>query len=808
MLTNKLLRRDFLIEAIKMALLVSLVAYIVPTGGLIKGLYDFPWRLANQLALALLFCGWLLLKLRKRQGPTKTSVDWIIAAWFGLTLITTFLSVDRRLSWEMVAYVGAHVLWYYVALDLFRREKLLNDTVAAVAVVGTVIAALGILEFGFGYLIGLWSPSSHRIRSALLNPNILGAFLCLAFGFTLYHISSVRSTIAKRGWVAALMLIIAAILLTRSRGAWLNLAAVLGTLVSLRLTLDGNAAKRDRRLWRLGVGIAAVVVALLFLVVLSNREVTNAVRLATWRAAIRMITERPWQGFGPGTYGRMLLAYRDPHELTELHAHAHSAPLTIMAEMGVVSGFMLGIGILLWGREVFRRLKAASLDSDRWQRIVALATVVGFLVHSQVESFVQYPMYIFLIMILIARLTYRDGEVHRSRLGLLFPSVTLLVVGVVVIRTMPAYGIYYQARMASERQNLEQTVEHLTRAIAADPDFLFYRRQLAITQGVLALERRPVTAKDYAGFDNAFRFSDYFAPDHAYLACLGYWAGDLPTAITEMERARSLDPQNLHYMFNLGMYYETAGQLDRAQEQYIKVIAEAPSVLRAEFWRDAPERRAMLPTLAQRALSTLPQDDYARRGDILADAEEWESAKMYYALQVRTDDPAPGWVGLARIALANGDIDAVVEHTEWVLSQNPRNPQALFVRAQAHLAKGDVGTAADELKAVNRFGAWPEVLFFSGEVARIRGDQATAERLYLSAISQSMTRWHQSDTAMYALLIGRRLRLATEDVHCLDWPYPSEALSLPVERLRTFYVDRGDQQALQALQKMLPYSMR
>lgn len=802
------LKRDFLYRAIKVALLVALVAYFVPTGGLVKGVYDFPWRVANQLALGLLFGGWLLWKLRKGQGPVRTSLDWVIAAWLALTLLTTLFSLDQRMSWEMVAYVGAHVLWYYIALDLFRREGLLNDTVAAVVIVGTAIAVLGVVEFiGIGYILRLQSPSSYRVQSILLNPNVLGAFLCLTFGFTLYHLSNVESRAAGRGWTGALTIIFAVILLTRSRGAWFNLAVMVSSMAGIGLMqIEIERVRQRRRL--LWVGFVIIGITLLLLVVLNNRPFTNRVRVATWQAALQMVADRPLQGGGPGMYGRLFLAYRDPQELPELHAHAHNIVLLTMAEMGIATVPLLTIGALLWSREVWHRLRHSSPGSDRWQRTVALATLAGFLAHSQLDSFFHYPMFAFLIMPLVARLNAHNRNVHRSRLELLFHALTLGVAAVIVIQTTPAYALYHRARIASERNDWEQTGEYLSRAVATDPSFLFYQRQLAIARGLSALEHRPVREEDYYGFTDVFKFSDDFAPDRSCLACLEFLTGDLSTAITEMERAQHLDPRNTLYTFNLGMYYEAAGQVNRAKELYEKVVTKDPSLLASNFWSDTTERKAMLPSLIQHALLILPEDNYAGRGDILANAGEWEAAKKYYDLQIQTDNPVSGWIGMARLALANNDVVASLEHIERALALEPENKLALLVRARAHLADGNATTAADDLEAIYALGTSPEALFYWGETARMQGDWATAKRRYLEAIGKSMRMGRSKEIDLYAQLIGRRLPMATENVECLEWPYLPEALSLPVARLLDLYQRKGDEEALRNLQQMLPYSMR
>jgi O-antigen ligase len=90
-------------------------------------------------------------------------------------------------------------------------------------------------------------------------------------------------------------------------------------------------------------------------------------RLGAWAAAVEMTRERPWTGFGPGTFGAELVAHRLRGEietrkrmanplLTSAYGEAHCDYLQFFAEAGIPAGLaLLGAVFLL-----FRGLLGAS----------------------------------------------------------------------------------------------------------------------------------------------------------------------------------------------------------------------------------------------------------------------------------------------------------------------------------------------------------------------------------------------------------------------------------------------------------------
>lgn len=129
------------------------------------------------------------------------------------------------------------------------------------------------------------------------------------------------------------------------------LAAVAGGL-ALALLLGG----RTVRAVACGVALpaAAVVSGLLVRMIanpwsLSGRS-TVAVRMHIWRAALRMIAERPWFGHGGGAFGARVGGYIEPAarlnpQLAE-PASAHNEIIELAVELGIPGGILAAVAVV------------------------------------------------------------------------------------------------------------------------------------------------------------------------------------------------------------------------------------------------------------------------------------------------------------------------------------------------------------------------------------------------------------------------------------------------------------------------------
>jgi O-antigen ligase len=111
-------------------------------------------------------------------------------------------------------------------------------------------------------------------------------------------------------------------------------------------------------------------------------------RLGAWAAAIEMTRERPWTGFGPGTYGAELVAHRLRAEIetgkrmanplvTSAYGEAHCDYLQFFAEAGIPAGLALLGAVFFLFRGLLQARRRLPPGPARSEAILLLAFLGG-----------------------------------------------------------------------------------------------------------------------------------------------------------------------------------------------------------------------------------------------------------------------------------------------------------------------------------------------------------------------------------------------------------------------------------------------
>jgi len=270
----------------------------------------------------------------------------------------------------------ATVLLFLLARRQLTTPERRRRAVVALIAGSTLIAAYGILQYA-----GLDPFSATewvRVPSTLAHANLLAAVLALTLPLTLAQLLRPRppthhpeqpalSAIAgspRLLFAAALLLQLLCLLFTYSRAGWIAAAAGLGVLLVLHFWISGRRAIAALLLGAAALaGVALLVLSLLpplpgdaphalqtLTSLLRWQGATGQIRLLGWQASLAALRERPWLGYGPGTFSAVL-PWHLPAELAPfggagaLGGRPHNVYLEAALESGVPGG--LGYGILL-----------------------------------------------------------------------------------------------------------------------------------------------------------------------------------------------------------------------------------------------------------------------------------------------------------------------------------------------------------------------------------------------------------------------------------------------------------------------------
>jgi len=412
----------------EIALYIAIVA--VPFGSWFPISLGVGNLTAVDLAIALLMALWLARMIAQERRITirfpPLTVPFALFLFAALVSVTGALSLQHAVK-EVTKWLEMFAVYLYIANN-FDRAKM-TRALAVTFVAGLGEAAIGIYQFFFragpkGFLLfgtflrafGTFEqPNPFAGYLALIIPVALGIVLGMTFGVSGFRFQVEPAsrnlkleTILPVLALSSLVTMLAAAVMSWSRGAWLGIAA--GMLVTLVVS--------SRRALVLTI-VAAFVLA--FVVLLSSINLIPDViaarlagitdyfgvfdvrgvrvddanyavveRMAHWQAAWEMWLARPVLGVGIGNYAVTYPAYALPRWDDPL-GHAHNYFLNIAAETGLVG---LGAYVLLWLAAFWQGWRAIHATQGLWRGIAAglLGTLVALSVHNLFDNLFVHGM--------------------------------------------------------------------------------------------------------------------------------------------------------------------------------------------------------------------------------------------------------------------------------------------------------------------------------------------------------------------------------------------------------------------------------
>ena len=339
-----------------------------------------------------------LIVLTRRRTPALSRVDTFLVGFLILGVLSALFAENWWLATRALAITASGVTMFWVTRTLAAagHERALISGLGAAIVAGALTA----LVQAYGYEPEYVSLS--RAPGGTFGNRNFMAHLS-AIGTPILLLSALE---ARKGWsfgiaTAGLALVAAAVILSRSRAAWLALmvGGALMALLGWRLRAAWSAPERRRRIKVLtGVGAGAIVAALVLpnalewksdspyldsvVGVVNYREGSGAGRLVQYRNSLRMAVENPVLGVGPGNWAVEYprFASRNDPSLNDEGMTSNPWPssdwVALVAERGfpAVLLFVMAMIGLLVGAWV--RARAASNDNERLAAVALAATVV------------------------------------------------------------------------------------------------------------------------------------------------------------------------------------------------------------------------------------------------------------------------------------------------------------------------------------------------------------------------------------------------------------------------------------------------
>jgi len=332
----------------------------------------------------------------------RTPLDWPILVLLVITLLATVFSVHRSGSMRALLLLCNYVTVFYLVIRTVGSPEKLYGMARLLISLGIFLAVFGLIKFS-GVKIFPWFhyddlPDFGALTSTYGNPNHMAGFfemaLPLAFGLLLGDDKGRQST---KYYVPIIFLFGTALILTMSRGGW---TCGMLALIFLGLVL---VFKREfpRRKTVIALTCSAVGLVLVLLSsfpavqeLLTIREVVDTAggldgRMQVTKAVVAMIADRPFVGFGPGTFAYSFMQYQ-PASIQGWYNMAHNDYVHFTAELGILFPALMIWMITALFRQGFMKLKNPSLFI-RGITLGAMAGIVAILCHSVMDFNLHIP---------------------------------------------------------------------------------------------------------------------------------------------------------------------------------------------------------------------------------------------------------------------------------------------------------------------------------------------------------------------------------------------------------------------------------
>ena len=363
-----------------------------------------------------------------------------LAVYFhlGWLFITCFTSTDLMVSFKMlISRLWFIVGFYLLATQLFRQEKRMHTYIWLFVATFTGVIIYAIIKhipYGLDNQVmahRVASPfykdhTSYGASMGFLLPVLVGLFLLIK-----------REDINRRFLMVLLILLfVFATAISYTRATWVSILASAGFWAILKLKIRFEIVLVSAAIL---VGLFLSVRTEMMIQLEQNRvessgefsehvqsisnistDQSNLERLNRWSCALRMWQDKPFFGFGPGTYQFEYGRYQRSYEKTRISTDfgtmgtAHSEYFGPLAETGVFG--LLSI-LLVFGSTLYTGIRVYFTSKKRSIRIFSLAVLVGlvsYYLHGLLNNFLDTDKISVLLWGFTAMLVAMDIY-HRDR---------------------------------------------------------------------------------------------------------------------------------------------------------------------------------------------------------------------------------------------------------------------------------------------------------------------------------------------------------------------------------------------------------
>lgn len=398
--------------------------------------YTFP----KELVLEVAALAGALLCLASARRLTLFLVDAPVAGFLAVSALSALFATNGWLAFRAlgVSLAGAALFWCGRTIARAGRGEALLVGLAAAVVLGAVTA----LAQAYGLVSTNLASLSRAPGGTFGNRNFMAHLVAIGLPVLLYVSLEARSRRRFLLGAAGLAIVAAALVLSRSRAAWLAAGAA-GVFLSVEGLWIGRLWDEDRLRRRVvqlaGVLVAGVALAL----VLPNRlnwrsdspylesltgvanykEGSGRGRLIQWGNTLEMAVHHPVLGVGPGNWPVYYPAYMsrgDPSYDYEDMIPTNPWPSSDWMAIASERGFMALVLLTLVGGTIalgaWARVRRESRQAPALTDLVIVATLIAVTVVGAFDAVLLLPVPTLFVWTIIGILASSARPIHELAL--------------------------------------------------------------------------------------------------------------------------------------------------------------------------------------------------------------------------------------------------------------------------------------------------------------------------------------------------------------------------------------------------------
>ncbi len=412
------------------------------------------YTITKELVLCLAALGAALCCVAAAKRLTVFMVDALLVGFLGLSLLSALLATNGWLAFRAlgVSVAGAAIFWSARTVSRAEQGHRLLIVLAAAIVLGAMTG----LAQAYGLVTTNLASLTRAPGGTFGNRNFMAHLVAIGLPLLLYVSIEARSR--RRFGLGALgvMLAAAALVLSRSRAAWVAAAAASGFLAIEGLWIGGLWQDRliRRRVSQLAV-MGAIGLALALLLpnrlnwrsdspyldsltgVANYREGSGKGRLIQYGNTLRMAADDPVLGVGPGNWPVHYPRYMSPgdpsfdaDDIIPTNPWPSSDWMAFMAERGVPALLLLGLVGTSIALGAWARVRRGTRHPPTLTDLTLVATLMAVAVVGAFDAVLLLPVPTFFAWSIVGALASTPRPIRQVALTPTLRRRGLIVGGV------------------------------------------------------------------------------------------------------------------------------------------------------------------------------------------------------------------------------------------------------------------------------------------------------------------------------------------------------------------------------------------